>query len=508
MERFSPTSRRLLGVVLLGILTGAVFAIRLTAPSDLLGNDQLRPAAYALDVVLHGRWVVQTDYGGDVASKPPFYTWLVTAFSLATGGVTLVTLYLPCALSVWMSSVLAFVWGRRFFGELPAFVAGATIVLSAYGFKHVALARTDAVFMGMVCLTAFLAHRAWQIGTGPATSPSNCSNAWTLAWIAAALATLTKGPLGLVLGAMGLLAIFWERRGGVRQPLRGHHWLGAAIFLAVCGGWFVAAYATAGDAFIDKVIGRELVGHVVGASKEHLPEMSVGERIGAFVIGLGKPTAYIASRFLPWSIPAILGLWRVWRRPSASNDERRFERFLTCWLVGGVALFSVMPHQRADLLLPLVPAAALLGGREIAVWLNALQRGARIAFAAMVALIALSGGVYEYHVRAIKLTDVRRTAAVREATAAIAEFREKQPGVRIIDLDANGGMQFFLGMKERRIEHDDAVAALSGEQPVVVLTRDTAALIEASGSDARVVCDVKAGEGFRAGAVTNMPSDE
>lgn len=508
MEQPSSTSRRLLGIVLLAILTGVVFAIRLTAPSDLLGNDQLRPAAYALDVVLHGRWVVQTDYGGDVASKPPFSTWLVAGISLAAGGVTLVTLYLPSALSVWMSSVLAFAWGRRFFGELPAFLAGATIVLSAYGFKHVALARTDAVFMGMVCLTAFLTLRAWQIGVDPASSPSKRTNAWTLAWVAAALATLTKGPLGLVLGATGLFAIFWERRGGAKQRHRGHHWLGAAIFLALCGGWFVAAYATAGDAFIDKVIGRELVGHVVGASKEHLPKMSLSERIGAFVIGLGKPTAYIASRFLPWSIPAVLGLWRVWRRPSESNDERQFERFITCWLVGGVALFSVMPHQRADLLLPLMPAAALLGGREIAVWLIALQRSARIAVAAVVALIALGGGVYEYHVRAVKLTDVRRTAAVSEATTAIAEFREKRPEVQIIDLDASGGMQFFLGMKEPRVKQDDAIAALTGERPVVVLTRDPAALIEVSGSKARVVCDVKAREGFRAGAVTNVPSEQ
>jgi 4-amino-4-deoxy-L-arabinose transferase-like glycosyltransferase len=90
-------------------------------------------------------------------------------------------------------------------------------VLHIAGFKAMGLARTDAVFTLTVTLTAFLAFRSWMLGGG-----------WTWFWLSAALSTLTKGPLGLVFAACGLLACAWERTSGVPSPLRGSHRVGVA----------------------------------------------------------------------------------------------------------------------------------------------------------------------------------------------------------------------------------------------------------------------------------------
>lgn len=495
----------LIGITLLVVLTAAVFGIRMSGPSDLLDNDQLRPAAYALDVVVNGHWIVQTDFGGDIASKPPLYTWLVALASWSSGRVSLWTLYLPCAMAVAFTAAMMFVGARRSFGIAPAFLGGGMLVLSSFGFKHVTLARTDAVFMATVAATALLVWRAWSMGSEAGYSGPRCSRSWTAAWLAAGLAALTKGPLGVLLGFVGLLAVVWERRTGRRAPLRGSHWLGAALCLAMAGGWFVAAYAAAGDPFIDKVIGRELVGHVVGASKEHLQQVSVTERLTSFVVGLGKPSAYLLSRFLPWSVLTSVGLWRVFKRPSPDDTERRFERFLTCWLLAGLALFSVMPHQRADLLLPLLPAAALLAGREGARVMMGVAAWKRVAIAGCVACAGLAAGAYHFVVMNAAQPDVQRTEGVRRVAQDVAWFAEGRPGLRIIDVDSNGGMQFHLHLKQTREDLEAAVAALCKPSPVVVLTRDLTALRAALGREPNVVSSWPSeGEPFVA-AVTNVP---
>ena len=53
-----------------------LLAMRVDDPSNLMDNDQQRPAAYAMDVAVNGQWIVQHDDSGDVASKPPLYPWL------------------------------------------------------------------------------------------------------------------------------------------------------------------------------------------------------------------------------------------------------------------------------------------------------------------------------------------------------------------------------------------------------------------------------------------------
>jgi len=73
-------------------------------------------------------------------------------------------------------------------------------------------------------------------------------------------------------------------------------------------------------------------------------------------------------RALSFSLPFFLALWRVIRYPAGNPGERHFERFLTCWILFGLLIFSLVRHQRADLLLPLWPACALFAVREMARW--------------------------------------------------------------------------------------------------------------------------------------------
>jgi 4-amino-4-deoxy-L-arabinose transferase-like glycosyltransferase len=430
---------------------GAMFAVRMLGSSDLMDNDQLRPGMYTLDVVLHGRWLIQTDPTGDVASKPPMYVWWAAAIALLTGRVDEWALYVPTGAAILAITLMAARAAGGAFGPAAGWLAGAAFLLSPYAAKHMALARTDAMFACFVTAAALLALRAWATGSG---------RGWMLFWMAAAAATLTKGPLGVAVAAMGLIACLWERGGeGGGRVGRGRklvlgHGVGVGVYLAVTAGWFIAAYAVAGQPLIDKMIGRELLGHAAASDGGAAP-----------FTGLYKPPLYLLTRFAPWSVFACIGVWRAIARPAAAEGERRCERFLVSWLLGGLAIFCAAPHQRADLLLPIVPAAAMLAGRELA-RLGGSRLAARLPWAiACVTVVALAAVALDRGV--VKRSDpmVLRTRAVRDFAG---RFDAMSISAELLDVDAPFALQFFLQMHRPRVTPALAAVALAGAERVIV----------------------------------------
>jgi len=440
------TLLRLAGAVI--VLCACLFVIRLTSPPDLIGQDQERPASYALDAVKNGNWLCQRDFLDDITSKPPLYTWLVAGLTLINGRISLLALYLPGALAACGTALLVLLAGRKLFGIRAAFFASLTLLLTSAGFKEFGLARTDGVFAFWVTGSALLAFRAWNRGGG-----------WMWFWLAAAVATLTKGPLGLVLGAGGLLACRWERKSGVPLPLRGSHWAGLGIFLLLCGGWFLLAWWQQGQAVVDKMIGKELVGHAVANRHGNLP--------GTLFY---QPPLYFLARAAPWSLFAYLGFWRVWKTPAANPAERRFERFLFCWFFAGLLIFCIAPQQRGDHLWPLLPAGALLAGRELS-RLTARLRPATVQLVtAVLAVLFVAGFVgYYFGVRPRSLS-VKQTVALRQlARQAETEFGSEFP---LTHVDDRMTFQIYLNTLRPAVSPERAAALLRGPEAALVAVDD------------------------------------
>ncbi len=434
-------------LVTLTVLALGLFALRLVAPPNLLDQDQERPGTYVLDVVKNGSWLCQRDLNGDITSKPPLYTWLCGLVGLARHQVDEFTLYLPGALAAWGTAWLLFAFGRELFGPRAAFFAALASMLCTAGLKEFGLARTDGVFALTVTATALLGFRAWVRGKG-----------WTLFWLMAAAATLTKGPLGPLLAAAGFLAIYWERKSGEPLPVKGNHLPGIALFLLITIGWFLLAYYSAGKPLIDKMLGKELVGHAVADTKYHIP--------GSLFY---QPTLYYLGRGAPWSLFGIYGLWRVWRAPSAESPVRRFERFLFCWFVFGLVLFSLASHQRGDLLWPIMPAAELLAGRE----LDRLTSNARPLFdraiAAIVALM-IGGFIYYYFGPHARSSVVRQTVALKWIVAEVTRYGGSE--FPLTHLDSPMGLQVYLNTWRPKVSAEHAAALLRGSEPVFVALSD------------------------------------
>lgn len=421
-----------------------LFTLRLLGPDDLLDKDQERPAAYVQDAVINGNWIIQTDLSGEVSSKPPLYTWLCALTTLAAGRISSFTLYLAPALATLGIALLIRSIGARHWGSRVGLVCALVYLVSAVAAKQMSLARTDGVFAFMVTLTALLAYRSWTTGKG-----------WIWFWLAAALATLTKGPLGLVFGAGGLLAHFWERRKPSPTRPRGYPLTGSIWFLLITAGWFTAAYLDLGQPVIDKMIHRELLGHATGSETGTVP--------GSLFF---KPPLLFLARFAPWSLLAFVGFWRVWRRPSENADRRRFERFLFCWFWAGLVLLAFGAHQRGDLLNPMIPAAALIGGRELNAWLAQLHPARfKPALAGLILVgVGLIAGKY-YWLRPLD-PYVKQTAEIRALAVSLTE----QVGSEFpfSYLDTPYGLQIYLNTLHREGSQERAARLLQGEAAVFV----------------------------------------
>lgn len=329
-----------------------VWITHYSAPSDMIDDDQLKPVAYTLDIVVNGNWAVQSDYENSVASKPPLYQWTCAILGILRGKVDELTMYLPTGLSILITVLLCSRIATERFGSIAGLWTGLSFLLCSLTAKHVCLARTDAMFTMWVSAAAFTGLRAWERGG---------TRQWTLFWVFAALATLTKGPLGLVIASLGLAAHFPERKETSGSHFRGSHLIGISLFILLCGGWFAWAVLVDGERVIDKMIGRELIGHAVASEAGHAP-----------LTRPYQPLLYFLVRFAPWCVPALSGLYFAFRTPAADPAQRRLERFCACWLALGLIMFGIAGHQRADLLLPLFPAAAILAGRRLARWKDLL----------------------------------------------------------------------------------------------------------------------------------------
>lgn len=440
-------------------VTVLLFFVIRTTGYPLLGRHDVRVSSYVLDAVQNGNWIIQKDYGGEIAAKPPLLTWCAAVTTLLTGRISRVAIHLPAAVALCATALALLAGGRSRFGERAGFLAAMIYVVSPAGYSQLATARYDGLLAFMVVLSAFAAFRAWHCGSG-----------WIWFWLAAAAGTLVKGPLAVLLGGAGLLAYFWEWRTGSRLPLRGNHFPGLLLFLLICGGWFLLAYAQLGQPLINKMIGRELIGAAVGAEDGPSPW------------GPLKPPRDFLITFAPWSFACLYSFWRIWKRPDADPTRRRFERFLASSLLAGIIVFSAGGHRQSRLIVPLLPLAALLAGRELATLL-ALWSDRKLFRLAAVLAVGMGIGIFIHgHFLMRRSPRVTETSAARQTARLIRE--QLGPEAPLTYVDSPFAVQFYLNDVRPAASFERAAALLRGGAGALVVVRDVDRLRKQMGPDA------------------------
>ncbi|MCB9878998.1 MAG: glycosyltransferase family 39 protein [Planctomycetes bacterium] len=446
-----PSRRALIALTLLVWL--GVVLVRWTAPSDWMARDQERVGTYVLDIVQNGSVVVQHDVFGNVASKPPMFNWIAAAATVVAGGFSRFTLAFPSVLASLGSLLLLVGVAARRFGPRAALWCAPLFAFSTLGLRVFFLARSDEVFAFFVLLAALLAWRAWQRGGG-----------WLWFWLAASGATMTKAPHGVLFAAAGLLAVWWERRRGTPLPIRGRFWPGLLVFLGVPLLWVFAAWLEGGQPVLKKLFFDELAGHALGVG-EHRAVPG-----GKFL----HPWAWLVTRLAPMSLLALVGLWRVFARPAPGDDERRFERFLGCWLLGGLLMLSLQSTVRFIHLAPLMAPATLLAARELARWLRRASHRRATAAATVAAVVGIA--LSWIYLNVVDAKDARIVESERMRVAA-EDIGARFAIDRLDYFDAPMALQLHLGVFRPVLGAAAAAQLLAGERPVLV------AQMQAKGSE-------------------------
>lgn len=172
-----------------------------------------------------------------------------------------------------------------------------------------------------------------------------------MAWLFAALATMSKGPAGLVIPTSAAAMVLLERR-----SLRPLSWMelvtGGLVTSSLVAPWYLAIYARHGRSFLDELVMRNMLGRTL----DHLHDTNAGEDVGLtyFVKQLGYATfpwfGFVVAALL--SFPAIA---RFGRRATAKS----------MLFVAFVVAFTLVSAMRTKfhhyVLVALPPAAALVG---------------------------------------------------------------------------------------------------------------------------------------------------
>ena len=311
----------------------ALLAFRLGAV-PLLGPDEPRYTRVAVEMHRAGDWVTPTLQGVPWLEKTPLFYWMAgAAFSVL--GETEAAARVPAVLAALLLVVTTALLGARLYGSAAGLHAGFVTGTSLLPFAYGRAASMDMLLAATVTLAIGLA--------GLRVTGVAGRLAVVAAAAAAGLATLAKGPLGLLLPVLVL--------GGYLLATREWRWLREALsplalaaFAAVAAPWYVAILRDQGRHFLDVFI----LNHNV-------------ERFTSTVHNHPGPSWYylpiLLAGLFPWSglvVPALLRL-----APRAS----RADLFVLLWLALPLAFFSLAGSKLPGYILPCVPPLALLVGR-------------------------------------------------------------------------------------------------------------------------------------------------
>lgn len=440
---------RALRVAAAGIVV-LLLLLRLTQPSDLWDQSQPRTISYTTDIVENGRWILPVEPGVKPATKPPLYNWIAAPFVASAGHACEIAHRAPSVLATLVLLVAMGRWIPRLLPALPAgsgWCAGAIMLATYPVFKLSALARPD------MCLVA-ATGLGWMSGAAcVAAAPGRSIARWRLQfWAATAAALLAKGPPGLLLPLWaGAMACVIARRRERRAPLS--FAIGLPLALVPIGAWVVAAAMLDPAHVRDELLHAEIAGRVTGLGPE-----GGGGGPWRIVTGILVMPFYLVVRFLPWSIPGLLGIWML--RPGAARrdepaaacgpDQRRVLEGAALFVLGAVVFFSLSAGKRADYLAVVATPLAVLATWGLHLAARGTARRAVVVLTSAAMAAAITG--LALHSRFGGAAPARGfgDAIGRAAREARAAAGAAWPEVRLVGLGA-GPLRALLG----RAQPDD-----------------------------------------------------
>jgi len=275
-------------------------------------------------------WLYPTLGNVPYQNKPTLIHWLI-AQCYAIAGVNEWTARFPGAFLTSLSIPLLYWIGRELFPKRTSAIFSALILLVLLPFvRHGRLAMLDGalVSFSLIMFYSLLRMRRdlrWGLGAGAGIG----------------LMCLTKGLIGVLMGAIALLFILWDTP---RLLTSGYLWGSLALGIAPFIAWYWAQLQRYGAVFLDT----------------HLVNQSLSRVWSAVENNSGPPWYYLLELLkygLPWLIFLPQGFRLAWEHRGLG-----WAKLVLVWTGGYLLTISLMQTKLPWYILPLYPALALVGG--------------------------------------------------------------------------------------------------------------------------------------------------
>lgn len=283
------------------IIISAITLLPFLGNVDFTTKGEPREAVVAMSMLNQYNWILPINNGFDIPYKPPFFQWCIAAFSLVTGHVSEFTSRLPSALSlIIMLCAGALFYAKRKNNNVS--LLAAIITLTAFEVHRAGTnCRVDMVLTMFIVCALYALYEWWERG---------CRRLPWIAVLCMSGATLTKGPVGMVLPCfvMFVFMLFtaWQQGklcGRIIWKTTYKLFLSAVLASVLPLIWYWAAYRQGGDQFMALVM-DENVGRFLGKMK---------------AVTHANPWHYnflmLIAGWLPWTLPLLLSLFVLpWRK--------------------------------------------------------------------------------------------------------------------------------------------------------------------------------------------------
>jgi len=305
---------------------------------DFWAPVEPRYAEIARMMFLKGQWLVPTVNGNLYTDKPILYFWLALIGAKMFGAVNEWTVRLPAALGGVGFVVATYLIGRDLISSRVGFVSAVILATAMRVLWEARWAHVDTVFCAFFIFAIYFGARTVLRKGSP--------NEVLLSYLFIALATLTKGLIGVVLPGLIFLGFMLVCRDWSMIPRMKLYW-GIPIFFLVAAPWFYAVnQATDGKWLADFIYIHHIRRYTAGS-------------------GHRQPFYYylttLPADFLPWTIFIVPALSAY--RPLRSRLTDPVVQFFLVWFAAVFLFFSFSDTKRDLYLLPLLPTLALFLGR-------------------------------------------------------------------------------------------------------------------------------------------------
>lgn len=301
-----------------------------------------REALVAQAMLNTGNWISPPVYDKAVPSKPPLLHWLMAATSARSGIVSEWTARLPSALAFIAFMIFGFLFIEKRLGSNSAMLWGLILLASPEWGRASVSARVDTLLATATAASLFSLYAWWekQLKGVPLT-----------AIILLGAATLTKGPVGFALPIAIFLVWLLLQKVSFSSIIRVGMLIGLPMIGVICL-WYLPAYFSRGEAFIDK-IWYENFARLSSTMDDEPHKHSVLYLFGTIALGLGFWTVglLISALRKPKAAANLRGWWR---------SLTSFESFTVVSALGFILFYAIPASKRSVYLLPAYPLFAVI----------------------------------------------------------------------------------------------------------------------------------------------------